>query len=351
MLGLWARAEGLEEYDFSALDGAAPGWVENAKEYAVSLAKGERELDAKDMWGRLREAAAREAGEAAGTGCAVLLCVLLSGACAGLDGAGRGAQVACRAAGGAAMTGAMVRCASSAREWAAAIRGAEEAITPILTGLMAATGAEGTSQALYPLMGLCQWAAGFLLTDAGPALCCAGAAVSAAGGLGGEFRMGKLARGLTGAAGWLAGGLVSGFLLLSGAAGSLGSARDGVALRSAKYAVDSLFPVAGGELSSALGAAAGSAAVLRQAVGVTGGVIILGVCAGPCVKLFMTALCVKAALMLGEGAGDKAAVEMGEGFERALYSMLACLAASAVLALIWIGAALTFGRWAAEAAS
>ncbi len=42
---------------------------------------------------------------------------------------------------------------------------------------------------------------------------------------------------------------------------------------------------------------------------------------------------------------------MGEGFVRAFQGLLACLTAAAVMALIWIGTALSFGRSALQIAS
>lgn len=60
---------------------------------------------------------------------------------------------------------------------------------------------------------------------------------------------------------------------------------DGVGGRTAKFAVSSLIPVAGGALAETVEAVAGSALVLKNATGVSGIIFILGIAAIPVLKI------------------------------------------------------------------
>lgn len=81
------------------------------------------------------------------------------------------------------------------------------------------------------------------------------------------------------------------------------SALSGLALRTTQLVTDN-FPIVGGFLSDALGVASGYMALLKQAVGTLGVIIILGVCVFPVLKMLAMLLVYKLAAAMVEPMGD-----------------------------------------------
>jgi len=79
---------------------------------------------------------------------------------------------------------------------------------------------------------------------------------------------------------------------------------DGLALKTTTMVVDS-FPVIGGFLSDALGVALGYLVLLKQAVGVLGIIMVLGICILPVIKMLAVVLVYKLTAAMVEPMGDK----------------------------------------------
>jgi len=334
----------LAEYDLSALQEHGAGLTEDMGSFIRKLARGETGFPLEKIWqgakGQIREAL----GFSLRLGVALLAAMLFQGVQSRMGECGKGAGTVCALSGAGILVGWFGTCAAESARVAEKIRQVTEALGPILTGLLTALGAQNTSAAFLTQAGILQTEAGWLLDEAVPSLYAASAALSVIGNLQETVRLKKMAGMLSGMAGWLCGGILAAFTTLTALSGGLTSVQDGIALRSAQTAVDNLFPVVGGELSGALGAAAGSALVIKQATGVTGIVLIGWMCLEPLIRLGISVVVIRAVTVLAEPAGGGNIIDMAEGTMGAMKGLMAGLAASAVLIWIWLGSAMQAGR-------
>lgn len=88
-----------------------------------------------------------------------------------------------------------------------------------------------------------------------------------------------------------------------------GNVLDGLALKTTQMVVDN-FPVIGGFLSDALGVALGYLVLLKQAIGVLGIIMVLGVCILPIIKMLAVVLVYKITAAMVEPMGDKRTSEV-----------------------------------------
>lgn len=296
-----------------------------------------------ELGNRLLDTARSELSSAAAFAGTLLAAMLARGWNDRVGGAGKAAGYICYLAGAAALTALFTRSLAYARDAAAQIADLTQALSPLLAAVLAAMGAQASAGLLPSVAALMQSAMASLLTRLAPTLAAASAALAAAGNLHETMRLKKLGRLLTDGVGWMSGILITVFLGVASLGGLLSSARDGVTLRAAKYAVDNLFPVVGGELADTLEAVAGSALVIKNALGVTGAVLLVSLCAGPLIRLTLSLLACRLAAALAEPVADGAMLDMAEGFALAFRALLICLATAAALTLILVGSAVSAG--------
>ena len=83
---------------------------------------------------------------------------------------------------------------------------------------------------------------------------------------------------------WIVGVTLTLLLAMVTLQGSTAAAVDGVSLRTAKFAVDSIVPVAGGMFKDMVDTVIGCSALIKNALGVTGMLTLLMICVGPLVQ-------------------------------------------------------------------
>ena len=84
---------------------------------------------------------------------------------------------------------------------------------------------------------------------------------------------------------WLIGIMLTLFVGLLSVEGSLSSSVDGITAKTAKAAVSSFIPVVGKILGDAVDTVIGCASILKNAVGIVGVIVIIGICVLPIIKL------------------------------------------------------------------
>jgi stage III sporulation protein AE len=87
--------------------------------------------------------------------------------------------------------------------------------------------------------------------------------------------------------------------------GITGSAMDGLALRTAKFATSAFVPVVGGMFSDAVSVVMSASLLLKNAVGVFGILVIAMVCVFPLIKLLALTMILKIAGALIQPVGDE----------------------------------------------
>ena len=218
-----------------------------------------------------------------------------------------------------------------------------DAVCPPLLSLLTLGGGTASAAVMRPLYAFSSGAMVTLLRDAAQLLAPCACILAAAGQMSDLISTRRLflfARGLMNKLSALATGAFSAMLALSGA---WGAARDGAALRAARYAADSVLPIIGGDVASSMEALAGSAALVRNAAGTCGLLLLLGAGLSPCLKLAAASLSCRLAAALVEPVADGAEVRCLEDFASILGMLLTALCAACFLSLVLTGAILRAG--------
>lgn len=118
-------------------------------------------------------------------------------------------------------------------------------------------------------------------------------------------------------------------------------ALDAVGVKTVRFAVGSLVPVVGGFLSDSLDAVVTSAGLLKNAVGISGILIICGICVIPVIKIGVMQLCIRLAAAVAEPIIDKRISSMLWDMSDAVTSVFGMVVLTAVLFLINICIILT----------
>ena len=234
----------------------------------------------------------------------------------------------------AAMFSMQMSAAKASLERVAALIGR---FHPVMSALLSAGGAPALAGLMQPAGALAAGLITSVMVRLVLSLSAAAAVLSAADRLG-QLKLNGLFRLCVSAANWLMGGATTLFLGLMTAGGLLEGGRDGMALKAAEYAVDSLLPVIGGDVADSLGAAASGAALLRSAVGVTGAALLVGACLGPMLRLTAAVWGCRLAAALAEPAADGPLIRCLRGFADAMQLLLLAQAACAALFLAMAGA-------------
>lgn len=87
--------------------------------------------------------------------------------------------------------------------------------------------------------------------------------------------------------------------------GTLASSVDGITAKTAKTVVSSAIPVVGKILGDAVDTVLGCGIVLKNAVGIVGVIIVIGICIMPIIKLVILSLTYKLLAVVSEPIADK----------------------------------------------
>ncbi len=309
------------------------------------LATGEIRLDAGEAF---REAGriAREKLSAAGSWIialclpSVVLAILkrLTG-----DGpAARAAGTVCYLAAAAVAVGIAFRSIDIARGAVRLTVRLCEVLFPALTALLAATGRAATAAAFTPassmMGGLMGWAIERLILPLS-GLC---AALIVAGNLTESIKLDGMTALISSLGKWAIGLCSTVLMGVLSVQGILGSGQDGASIRTAKYAVDSLVPIIGGDVGDALELVGANASLIKSALGATGLLALAALTAGPLIELAGTMFLMRLAAAVVEPIETGRAQRMIRQFSEVLGLMVASVAAMALITVLAAGAMLRF---------
>ncbi len=145
-----------------------------------------------------------------------------------------------------------------------------QAVFPVLTALLAASGGFASTAVLQPAFAVAAQTASWLVRDLLlPAALCGGV-LSVAGSVTQKNLLKEFGSLLRSAGVWVAGAVMTVFVALTAIQGSAAVSYDGISFRTAKYAVDSMVPYVGGMFSDLADTLVGCSLLVRNAVGVAG---------------------------------------------------------------------------------
>lgn len=118
--------------------------------------------------------------------------------------------------------------------------------------------------------------------------------------------------------------------------GLYASVLDKVTLRTTKFVTDNAIPVVGKIFSDTVEVAAGYVVMLKQALGVFGVLMVLGIIILPLLKIMAIGLMYRVSAVLAEPLGDSKTATILESMSAHLFLMLAAVAAVGLMFLIMI---------------
>ena len=193
-----------------------------------------------------------------------------------------------------------------------------QGLFPLLLTLLAAVGGKASSAFFQPaVVAACGTMTALVRSVTLPLALSSGVTVILSR-LSPRVRIGHLAAFFRTAAGWTLGAAFTVFLSVT-ALQSLGAAAaDGVSIRTAKYAVDQFVPVVGGMFADTMDALVGASLLIRNALGLTGLMMLLSLAAAPMIQTLGSAILYRACAAVLEPLGDGTAAGCIQDFSDVL---------------------------------
>lgn len=168
------------------------------------------------------------------------------------------------------------------------------------------------------------------------------AVLSVAGNLGDKNGISSFVRIVKSLTKWIMALVITVFTGINAIYGFASPALDAVAARTLKFAVGSLVPVVGGFLSDTLDTVAASGAVVKNAVGASGIIMICVICVTPIVKLAIMQIMFKLISAITEPIADKRISAMLWDMSEAIVAIFGMVVLTAVMFVINICIILRF---------
>ncbi len=304
--GAWAEnplqnemAKTLQGIDFSALDramedllGPQSSWT--GKQLVDGFASGKAAVDAGTLLTRLLSIFLRALHSNVGLAIAILipavLCSILAQMRASFasEGVAQVCHYACYLLVCIPMLSNLVQHIDGARGNMDAIYRSMQALFPMLLTLLAAVGGSASSAFFQPAVIAASGTMTTLVRDVTLNLVICSAAMTVLDHLSDNVRVGKLASLLRTAATWTLGVCFTVFIGVMMVQGMGAAAVDGVTIRTAKYAIDNFVPVVGGMFADTVDALVGSSLLVKNALGMTGLMMLVLYLAAPLASLLAT---------------------------------------------------------------
>ena len=280
--------------------------IEDLKAALKSITDGEPA----DFFGSFLSALAAAAGGAflgflPGVVSVVIICLLkslLTGMSSGLGRSATGGvvHIVCYSAVIVILTAGVTGVILSVTDTVNALAGFSDAVFPVLLTLLAAVGG-GSGVALYqPFMAVLSGTVIKVVQSVIVPAFIAAIVFSVVGNISENVKLGKLAKLVRSGAGWLVGILFGLFATFITAQGGV---LDKIGFNAAKFAVSSYVPILGGYVSDGFDLVTASLVLVKNAVGVTGVVVLLAVVLFPLLQLAAYILMLRLAAAVTEPMG------------------------------------------------
>lgn len=333
----------LDALDTSALQSAADALAGegafDVREVLRRLRAGEG-LDAQKLLRGALELAAGMLRGRAGFMIALITGSVLAGVAARLCGEG-GARVAAAASlcvVAALVAGDFAELALSARTALGALGAALDALMPLISSALAALGASATQGLLGGALSALAGAGLSYGREYVVGLALMSAAIELCAGLNPRARLGALAELMRTASGLMVGAALVVALGAIGINGALGAGMDGVSLRAAKYALDNIVPVVGGEIKDTVEVMAASCIMVQNLLGVCGMLLMITGMARPVLALAAAYLSYKVCSACAQALGGEQLGALCEGMARSVRALMIAVLGAAAIAIMLLGA-------------
>lgn len=195
-------------------------------------------------------------------------------------------------------------------------------LLPMLLTLLTALGGSASSAFLHPMVVAASGSMVFLAREVTLRLVMCTCAVTAVNHLSDRAHLSRMAQLLRSSVCWLLGVSFTVFLGAMSLQGVCSASIDGVVLRAAKYAVDNFVPVVGGMFSDTMDTLIGCTLIVKNALGVTAVVVLLGAILAPLMRTLAVVLVMKLSAALLEPVADGDIVRAIGDFSRTIVLFL-----------------------------
>ena len=151
-----------------------------------------------------------------------------------------------------------------------------------------------------------------------------------------RIQIGKLSKFLKSSSVWVIGILLTIFVGVLSIEGTLGSSVDGITAKTAKAAVSSFIPVVGKVLGDAVDTVIGCSAILKNAIGIVGVIVVIAICITPILKLAIITIIYHLTAALCEPIADSKIVSLITQMADTFKILLAILCSISVMLIIGI---------------
>lgn len=158
-------------------------------------------------------------------------------------------------------------------------------LLPILITLMITTGSIVSASVIQPVLLVVISFIGNIINMLIVPVLMVGAVLSIVSNISDRIQIGKLSKFFKSSIIWVLGIILTAFVGVLSLEGTLSSSVDGITAKTVKAATSTVVPVVGKILGDSVDTVMGCAGILKNAVGLVGVVIIIGICAMPIIKL------------------------------------------------------------------
>lgn len=151
-----------------------------------------------------------------------------------------------------------------------------------------------------------------------------------------RIQIDKLSKFLKSSSVWVIGILLTIFVGVLSIEGTLGSSVDGITAKTAKAAVSSFIPVVGKVLGDAVDTVIGCSAILKNAIGIVGVIVVIAICIAPILKLAIITIIYHLTAALCEPIADSKIVSLITQMADTFKILLAILCSISVMLIIGI---------------
>ena len=209
-------------------------------------------------------------------------------------------------------------------------------LIPILTSLMLFTGSITTSNIIEPILLFTINLIGNLIQDVLIPIVLLFASLSIISKISDKVQIGKLSKMMKSSVVWGLGIILTIFVGIVSLEGTLSSTVDGITAKTTKAIVSSAIPVVGKILGDTVDTVLGCSVVIKNALGIVGVIIVIGICIVPILRLSVLTLSYKLVSSVTETIADKKIVELLNQLGDVFKLLLGILCALSVMLIIGI---------------
>lgn len=222
------------------------------------------------------------------------------------------------------------------KETASNLVGLINVLIPLLLTLMIYTGSIATSAVLEPIILFSINFIGNIIEDLLIPIMLIIVVFAIISKISEKVQIEKLSKFLKSGVTWFLGVVLTIFVGVVSLEGTLSSSVDGITAKTAKVAVSTVIPVVGKILGDVVDSVLGCGVILKNAVGIVGVIIIIGICAMPIIKIATLSIIYNLASAVVQPIADEKIVKLLEEMGGVFKVLLGILCALSVMLIVGI---------------